>query len=323
MTAGMATSRLRRTTSGLEVLCWAGFDERLVDVFVTTRGGGVSGGGCTSLNLSLRVGDDNAAVLANRVRAAAALGATLDDFVFCAQTHSPNVAVVTHEHRGRGARSASDAIPLTDGLVTTTPGLVLAVLAADCVPVVLHDPVAGVLACVHAGWRGTVRGATPAAVTAMRRLGGDPRNVVVGVGPSITPDRYQVGAEVVDAVRAALGGRADAVLRPDGLGKWTFDVAGANTLQLVAAGVPENQIHRTGLGTGPGTPFFSHRAENPCGRFAAVARLRGQRRCDRGSVASQEAAVPGALSGQRAREDRQIARPEAVVPGALRGKDVL
>ncbi|WP_322766389.1 peptidoglycan editing factor PgeF [Frankia sp. Cr1] len=284
MTAGVATSRLRRTTSGLEVLCWAGFDERLVDVFVTTRDGGVSGGSYASLNLSLRVGDDNADVLANRARTAAALGATLDDFVFCAQTHSPNVAVVTHEHRGRGARSASDAIPLTDGLVTTVPGLVLAVLAADCVPIVLHDPVAGVLACVHAGWRGTVGGVTPAAVAAMQRLGADPRNVVAGVGPSITPDRYQVGAEVVDAVRAALGGRADAVLRPDGAGKSTFDVAGANVGQLVAAGVPENQIHVTGLGTGPGTPFFSHRAESPCGRFAAVARL----------------------SGQRAREDRQI-----------------
>ncbi|WP_239311149.1 MULTISPECIES: polyphenol oxidase family protein [unclassified Frankia] len=276
MTAGVAASRFRRTPSGLEVLCWPGFDDRLVDVFVTTRTGGVSRGAYTSLNLSLRAGDDDADVLANRATVAEALGATVDDFVFCAQAHSPNIAIVTDEHRGRGSRSASDALPLTDGLVTTAPGIALAVLAADCVPAVLHDPVAGVLACVHAGWRGTVRGAVPAALAAMRRLGAAASNVVAGVGPAIDPDRYQVGAEVVAAVRAAFDGRADEVIRADGLGKWTFDVAGANVMQLVAEGVPERQIHVAGVGTGPGTPFFSHRAENPCGRFAAVARLRGK-----------------------------------------------
>ncbi|WP_239332560.1 peptidoglycan editing factor PgeF [Frankia sp. CiP3] len=276
MTAGMAASRFRRTPSGLEVLCWPGFDDRLVDVFVTTRTGGVSRGAYTSLNLSLRAGDDDADVLANRATVAEALGTTVDDFVFCAQAHSPNIAIVTDEHRGRGSRSASDALPLTDGLVTTAPGIALAVLAADCVPAVLHDPVAGVLACVHAGWRGTVRGAVPAALAAMRRLGAAASNVVAGVGPAIDPDRYQVGAEVVAAVRAAFDGRADEVIRADGLGKWTFDVAGANVMQLVAEGVPEGQIHVAGVGTGPGTPFFSYRAENPCGRFAAVARLRGK-----------------------------------------------
>ncbi|WP_165036884.1 laccase domain-containing protein, partial [Candidatus Protofrankia californiensis] len=93
---------------------------------------------------------------------------------------------------------------------------------------------------------------------------------------AIHPDRYQVGEDVVNAARVAFGDQLDAVVRPDGLGKWTFDLWRANTLQLVAAGVPESQVHVTGLGTGPSTPFFSHRAENPCGRFVAAARLRGK-----------------------------------------------
>ncbi len=277
MTISVANAQVRPTGSGLDVLRWPAFDNRLVDAFVTTRHGGVSTGRYASLNLSLRVGDDDGHVLANRTTVANALGAVLDDFVFCEQTHGPDVAVVTREHRGRGARSGSNAIPLTDALVTTVPGIVLAVLAADCVPVVLHDPVAGVLACAHAGWRGTVRGVAPAAVAAMRRLGSDPANIVAGIGPAIHPDHYQVGADVAEAARGAFGDRVDTVIRPDGPGRWTFDLWRANTLALTAAGVPENQVHVAAAATGPGTPFFSHRAQSsPCGRFAAVARLRGK-----------------------------------------------
>ncbi|WP_250285161.1 peptidoglycan editing factor PgeF, partial [Frankia sp. CiP1_Cm_nod2] len=275
--ANAVGGRFQWTASGLRVLRWPALSGHAVDAFVTTRDGGVSMGRYASLNLGLHVGDDDAAVLANRATVAAALDADLDDFVFCEQVHRRDVAVVTDEHRGRGARSAADAIPATDALVTAVPGVVLAVLAADCVPLVLHDPVAGVLACVHAGWGGTVRGATPAAVTAMRQLGSDPRDIVACVGPAIQPDRYQVGADVVDAARTAFGDRLDEVARPDGTGRWAFDLWRANTLQLVAAGVPAGQVHVTAIGTGgPGTPFFSHRAGGPCGRFAAVARLRGK-----------------------------------------------
>jgi YfiH family protein len=260
----------------LEVLTWAAFDDHDVDAFVTTREGGVSQGPYTSLNLGLHVGDDDTHVLRNRVRVADALGASLDDFVFCDQAHRPNVLVVTDEHRGRGARSRTDAIPRTDALVTSVPGIVLVVMVADCVPLILHDPVAGVLACVHAGWGGTVRGVTSRAVEVMRELGSQPGDIIAGIGPAIPPDRYQVGEDVLAAAGDAFGDQIDQVIRPDGTGKWTFDLWRANTLQLSAAGVPEEQVHLSALGTGPNSHFFSHRAENPCGRFAAVARLRGK-----------------------------------------------
>lgn len=277
MTTTSADQHAWRRRSELEVLTWPAFEDCGIDAFVTTRDGGTSPGRYASLNLGLHVGDDDVHVLRNRTRVADALGASLDDFVFCEQAHRPNVLVVTDEYRGRGARSLADAIPGTDALVTTVPGIVLVVMVADCVPLVLHDPVAGVLACVHAGWGGTVRGVTPAAVETMRRLGSAPGDIIAGIGPAILPERYQVGEDVRQAAAAEFGDQVDEVLHPDGTGKWTFDLWRANALQLSTAGVPDGQVHLAAVGTGPGTPFFSHRAENPCGRVAAVARLRGER----------------------------------------------
>lgn len=269
-----------RVLGGLPVLTWPAFDGHALDAAVTTREGGVSTGRYRGLNLGLQVGDAETAVLTNRARVAAAIGNSLDDFVFCEQSHQPNVHIVTEEHRGRGARSISDAIAQTDALVTAVPGITLVVMAADCVPLVLFDPVARVLACVHAGWGGTVRGVTPAAVEAMRTLGAEPARIIAGIGPAIHPDRYQVGSDVVELAERAFGEAAAAVVRPDGGGKWLFDLWQANALQLTAAGVLLERVHIAGRDTGPDTPFYSHRSEGPCGRFAAVARLHTDDRAD-------------------------------------------
>ncbi len=275
---GSGTARFE-SGAGVPVMTWPVFESLPVRALVSTRDGGVSGGPYSSLNLGLHVGDEPARVLENRRRVAAAIGAGLDDLVFCQQSHEPVVRVVTAADRGRGARREADALGGTDALVTTDPGVVLVVMVADCVPLVLFDPTARVLACVHAGWRGTVLGVTPAAVTAMRELGADAGRIVAGIGPAVDPGRYQVGPDVVGPARTAFGDRVDDVLRPDdrrepGSGeRWLFDLWAANRLQLLGAGVPAGQIQVAGLGTGPGTPFFSHRFEGPCGRFAALARL--------------------------------------------------
>jgi len=275
MIAPPTTSSVFRQVRGLEVLSWPAFDAFGVDVLVTARGGGVSAGPYASLNLSFNVGDDPAAVLENRRRAAAAIGAALDDVVFAEQVHGAAAQVVGAADRGRGARAAAGAVPGADALVTADPGTVLAVLAADCVPVILYDPVARVLACAHAGWRGTVAGAVASAVAAMRSLGTEPADVVAGIGPAIAADRYQVGAEVAGAATSAFGDRAPDVLRPAGPGQWQFDLWAANRLVLQDAGVPAGQIQLSGTATGPAAnQFFSHRAERPCGRFAALARIR-------------------------------------------------
>jgi purine-nucleoside/S-methyl-5'-thioadenosine phosphorylase / adenosine deaminase len=264
-----------RQHGSLPVLAWPVFDPLPVDVLVTTREGGVSAGRYATLNLSFAVGDDPALVRENRRRAAAVLGAGLADLVFAAQVHGSHAQIVTAADRGRGALARNRPMGPADALVTTEPGLVLTILVADCVPVVLYDPAAHVLACVHAGWRGTVAKVTAAAVAAMGSLGSRPEQVIAGIGPAIGADRYQVGEDVAEGVRAAFGPDADHLLAADRPGRWLLDLPAANQRVLAAAGVPAAQIHQAGLATGPDPGlFFSHRAGPPCGRFGLLARLR-------------------------------------------------
>ena len=274
MTVAAAAWQLR-ARGGLTVLGWPALDALGAEVAVTTRAGGVSGGVYESLNLSLSVGDEPDAVAENRRRLAAGLGAGLDDLIFARQVHGGRAQVVTATDRGRGTRALDDAVPDADALVTADPAAVLVILVADCVPIVLLDPEAGVLACVHAGWRGTVARIGPATLAAMAELGARPDRVVAGIGPAIGPDRYQVGADVADALRDGLGGLADRVLRPDGTGRWLLDLWAANRLLLAGAGVPAEQILVADVPTGPAGAdrFFSDRTARPCGRFALVARL--------------------------------------------------
>jgi hypothetical protein len=276
-----------RRAGGLEVLVWPALEAAGVDAVVTTRAGGVSGGPYATLNLGLHVGDDPAAVLENRGRAAAAVGAggggpaTLGDVVFAEQVHGRSTAVVTAADRGRGTRSTADAVAGTDVLVTRAPGVVLACLVADCVPIVLVDPEAGVLATVHAGWRGTVARAADAALGAMAGLGARVGRVVAGIGPAIDPARYRVGDEVAEAVRGAFGDPGGLLTHDPGEpgdGEWLLDLWAANRRVLVEAGVPGAAIHTaavpTGAADGGEGPFFSDRAVRPCGRFGLLARLR-------------------------------------------------
>jgi purine-nucleoside/S-methyl-5'-thioadenosine phosphorylase / adenosine deaminase len=305
-----------RMSGGLHLLTWPALDASAVDAVVTARAGGVSSGPYESLNLSLSVGDDPGRVLENRRRLAAAFGADPGDFVFARQVHGAGVRVVGSADRGSGAFSLDDAVDGADALVTSSPGVMLAILTADCVPVVLHDPQAGVLACVHAGWRGTAAGVAAAAVAAMADLGARPGGIVAGIGPAVPPDRYQVGPDVHQAVTRSFGPAAAAFIRPDpGPGpdprlgpaaaafirpdpgpesrpgprpaapqdRWLLDLWAANRHALREAGVPDAQIHITDIPTGPVNPtdpglFFSDRAARPCGRLAVVARLRAPRR---------------------------------------------
>ncbi len=170
-------------------------------IAVTTRAGGVSEGPYASLNLGLHVGDDPAKVVVNRQRAAGAFGVNLSDLVFAEQVHGADACVVGPDAAGRGTLDMADAIAATDTLVTTASGLILVILVADCVPIALVDPVARVLAAVHAGWRGTAAGAVPRALDVMATLGAVPERVVAFIGPAVGPDRYQVD----DPVYRALG----------------------------------------------------------------------------------------------------------------------
>jgi hypothetical protein len=253
---------------GVEVLTWAAFDQVPLDAIVTTRHGGVSVGPYRSLNLALHVGDNEAAVLENRRRAVAVLGGSIGDLVVANQVHGSRVAIVGEA--GPGSRSTLDAIGDTDALVTTKPELVLTVLVADCAPVVIFDPGARVLGCAHAGWRGALGGVLEETIRSMTTLGADPERLIVGIGPAIGGDRYEVGSDVV---AAATRHRVDEFVRPGRPGHWMFDLQGAVRAIVRRSGVPDGQIATAAIDTGPPGAFFSARSEGLSGRFALLARI--------------------------------------------------
>ena len=163
---------------------------------VTDRRGGRSRPPYDSFNLGDHVGDAPEAVAANRDRVARELSVPGDRLVWMAQVHGRGVTVVD----GPWERP----VPETDALVTTTPGLVLCVLVADCVPVLLTDPVAGVVAAVHAGREGVRQGVVPAALAAMRELGARTANVSALLGPAVCGACYEVPAAMQrDVARVA------------------------------------------------------------------------------------------------------------------------
>ncbi|MHB1777670.1 MAG: polyphenol oxidase family protein [Acidimicrobiales bacterium] len=256
---------------GVELLRWPGL-LGAVDAAVTTRHGGVSTGPYRSLNLALHVGDDPAAVLENRRRAVAAFGARLDDLVLAEQVHGAGVAVVAAGERGRGTLDRGDVVPGVDALVTVDDRVVLTILVADCVPLVLVDPDAGVLGCVHAGWRGTVGRVVERCVETMVGLGARPAHLQAGIGPAIAATAYPVGADVVAAVRRSLPELADAVLSPARPGSFTLDLWEATRRALVGCGLDPGGVHLTDVATGD-RRLFSDRRARPCGRFGLLARL--------------------------------------------------
>jgi YfiH family protein len=228
--------------------------QREADVFVTERTGGVSGGPYASLNLGGHVGDDPERVAENRRRVAAGAGVAADQLALCEQVHGR--AVVDADAGWAGAAG--------DALLTRDADLAIAVLVADCVPVVLVAPGPHRLAVAHAGWRGLDAGVLAATLEA---LDADGDEVLAGIGPSISRSRYQVGPEVAERFAHVAG-----AVHPDTGDRRRLDLEVIARAQLVALGVPDQSIVAIAHTTDEGDRFFSDRAARPCGRFALVAR---------------------------------------------------
>jgi YfiH family protein len=246
----------------------------IVDAFVSTRHGGVSVPPYDTLNLGFHVGDDSVAVLENRRRLAAAIGLQLGDFVVTEQVHKGTVMQVGPAERGRGAAELESAVSATDALISDSPEVVLAVMLADCVPVVVVDPEAPAIGVAHAGWGGTVHHIARNTVAAMAdAFGSDPAGMVAAIGPSIGPGSYEVGPEVAERARAEYLDTA-AVVEGEG-GALYFDLWRSNHADLTAAGLDADRIEVAAIDTFRGDDiFFSDRRQRPTGRFMTLARLR-------------------------------------------------
>ncbi len=223
-----------------------------------TRAGGVSQGPFASLNCSISSGDAPEALRENRRRVARAMGVDPERLLGVTQVHGTDVATVSSPW-------VPGAGPRADAMVTDRPGLALGIITADCAPVLLADPVLGVVGAAHAGWRGAAAGMLEAVVTAMERLGAQRERIVAVVGPCIGQDSYEVGPELRDAVVAAATIAApDAFFRP-GLGdRLQFDLAGYCVARLLGCGVAT----AAALGCDTRTDeqrFFSHRRRTLAG----------------------------------------------------------
>jgi hypothetical protein len=239
----------------------------------TGRAGGTSEAPRATLNLGLRVGDDPRRALANRRRVATVLGLAGRPWALARQVHSAQVLVVNAGRLGQGPPEAKPPLGDADGLVTTDPGVVLAVLTADCAPVLLADPAARVVGAVHAGWRGLAAGVVEAGVAAMAELGADPGAVVGLVGPAVGGCCYEVGHDV----REAVGGRYPAALATTRDGRPALDPAAGAAQALERAGVKVANVRLAGECTFDlEERYFSHRRDaGRTGRQAGLVALVG------------------------------------------------
>jgi YfiH family protein len=223
---------------------------------VTDRRGGRSVSPYDTFNLGDHVGDDPAAVAANRARLARELGVPEDRLVWMSQVHGTGVAVVDGPQAG--------PLPDTDAVVTATPGLVLGVLAADCVPVLLADHVTGVVAAVHAGREGVRRGVLPAALSAMASLGARARHVSALLGPAVCGSCY----EVPEDMQADIARVAPAAAVRTRRGTPGLDLRAGLEEMLRRAGVTE-VVHDPRC-TVEDRTLFSHRRDGVTGRQAGI-----------------------------------------------------
>lgn len=224
---------------------------------VTDRYGGTSAGAFRSLNLSDHVEDEPARVADNRRRAADGLGLRPESVAWLNQVHGSDVAVIDEP--------PTDGPPRADAAVTGRPGVALAVLVADCVPVLLADRDAGVLAVAHAGRRGLVAGVVSATLAAMTSLGADPERTSALIGPAVGPCCYEVPADLQAEVVGKIPATAGRTRRDTP----ALDLPAGTHAELTRAGV--HRVRRMEVCTAEDPAYFSHRRDGVTGRFAGYA----------------------------------------------------
>ena len=231
-----------------------------------TRRGGASSGIFAGLNCGTGSSDQSDVVAINRARAAAAMRVAPEALLSVHQVHSADVVTVT----GAGPQGKADA------MVTDVPGLALSILTADCMPVLLHDPGAGIIGAVHAGWRGALAGVLEATLDAMEDLGGDRAETVAVIGPCISQRAYEVGPELLQAFSDE--DPEYAWFFANGTGdRYLFDLPGFGLKRLTDAGVGYATWTRHCTYSQPGL-FYSYRrsvhaGEADYGRLISAIRL--------------------------------------------------
>ena len=262
---------LKYGNNGLWYGTFTHFDRLGIKHGISSRLGGMSPQPFTSLNLGLHTGDEDEQVIANRQLFCQGVGVVAKDIVTAEQIHTDKVCVVTKQHIGKGAKKYSEAIKATDALITNVPQIPLMLFFADCVPVLIVDPVQKVIGIAHAGWKGTMDNIAQKTVLSMQtHFGTNPQQCLVGIAPSIGPCCYEVDDVVIMRLKRQFD-NWEQLVRPQGA-KWYLDLWQTNRLQLEQIGVQGKNIIVSNVCTACNKElFFSYRAENGCtGRMGAV-----------------------------------------------------
>ena len=235
-----------------------------IDHFVSDR---VLADDSREFTLSFSSSPDRDEIRRNRSRLAGALDIPEDHLIFPSQVHKTRIVQVTHG-------ISKQELMETDALITNEKGLCLAVMSADCVPILIYDEMNGAVAAIHSGWRGTVAKILEKTLQAMyERYGTKGKDIIAGIGPSVCQDSYEVGEEVVESVRGSFK-NASELLVATSPGKAKLDLWKANKAQLLDFGVGEDRIEISDLCTVKNNRYFFSARKGDTGRFAAGIMLR-------------------------------------------------
>lgn len=210
--------------------------------FVTTRISGKSTGNLSSLNLGFQDYDTIENVIENRKLISDSQNIPFNSFVFLRQTHSNNIKIVNESDKAKGLLLKATAIQDTDGYILTQRDICPVVMTADCVPVILFDPIKNIAGIFHAGWRGTLKLIAQKGLNIMKNeFDSNPSDVLVSIGPSNGPCCYEVGPEVIDEVKKVFPNNINELITNKN-NKFYLNLWAANKVQLLQEGIIENNI---------------------------------------------------------------------------------
>ncbi len=235
------------------------FDE--IIHFSSTRIGGLSSNHLSSLNLGYTVNDNPKNVTHNLELLANSLGFEKQQMVSPKQTHSKNIGIVKSQH---------DIFNETDALITNIPNICIFVRTADCVPILLFDPIQKAIAAIHSGWKSTIQEISKHTINLMlKEYGTKPEDIVAGIGPSIGPEVYEVGPEVAEKFNQMFG--MNHVIKPiANSNKGYLDLWKANKQILIKSGILEHNIEVAEMCTysNPELFYSARRDHGKTGRLA-------------------------------------------------------
>jgi polyphenol oxidase len=246
--------------NGLQLWQFEGLGgENCIDHFVTSRS---SHSVEREFTLSFSSSPDRSFIQKNRSLLAAAMGVESTRLYLPSQVHKTRIVLVTNDTK-------KEELLETDALITNTPGICIAVMSADCVPILLYDRKNNAVGAVHSGWRGTVARILEKTLQAMHQtFGTKGEDIYAGIGPSVSQDSYEVGEEVVHEVQQSFGSKHELMI-PVGTNKAKLDLWKANKVQLMEFGVAPSRIEISDLCTVKNNEHFFSARKGDTGRFAA------------------------------------------------------